>query len=144
MIKCLKKEKKKEATTMMQAERMGTSSITTNGGYGGEVDSFRDIEDLQSAGINVSDIKKLQEFGMNTIGQVLQSSMRELLTVKGLSEAKIVKIRESARKLDSRGSAFKTGVQVKNKRKNVIHITTGSASLDKILGGGLETGYTSY
>ena len=75
---------------------------------------------------------------MNTIGQVLQSSMRELITIKGLSEAKIEKIREAARKLDCRGSAFKTGifdslsrnyipdsnlgVEVKEKRKQVLHI----------------------
>ena len=61
------------------------------------------------AGINVSDIKKLQDYGLNTIGQVLQLSMRELISIKGLSEAKIEKIREAARKMDSRGSAFKTG-----------------------------------
>ena len=91
----------------------------------------------------MSDIKKLQEYGLNTIGQVLQVSMRELVSIKGLTEAKIDKIRESARKLDSRGSAFKTGVEVKEKRKQVLHITTGSTALDKILGGGLETGSIS-
>ena len=122
---------------MMQAAR---ASVGNGQGTKTDDEMFRDIEDLQSAGINVSDIKKLQEFGMNTIGQVLQSSMREMLTVKGLSEAKIQKIRECARKLDSRGSAFKTGVQVKERRKSVLHITTGSSNLDKILGGGLETG----
>ena len=44
---------------------------------------FRSIEDLQSGGINVSDIKKLQDHGLNTVGQVLQSSVRDLLSIKG-------------------------------------------------------------
>lgn len=105
--------------------------------------TFRSIEDLQSVGINVSDLKKLQEYGLNTIGSVLQCSMRELSQIKGLSEAKIDKIREAGRKLDTRGSCFKTGVEVKEKRKQVLHVTTGSTALDKILGGGLETGSIS-
>jgi meiotic recombination protein DMC1 len=65
--------------------------------------------------------------------------MRDLLNIKGLSEAKIEKIREAARKIDTRGSTFKTGLEVKEKRKQVISITTGAKSLDKILGGGVET-----
>eukprot|EP01041_Mallomonas_annulata_P012273 gene12273-25798_t len=101
--------------------------------------SFRLIEDLQSAGINVSDIKKLQEAGLSTIGSVLQCCTRDLLAIKGLSEAKIEKIREAAKKLDSRGSVFKTGVEVKAGRKKIIHVTTGSKAVDKILGGGIET-----
>ena len=64
-----------------------------------ETPSFRSVEDLQSLGINVSDIKKLIDAGLNTIGSVLQASMRELITIKGLSEAKVEKIRESARKV---------------------------------------------
>lgn len=41
--------------------------------------TFRLIEDLQSGGINVSDINKLREAGMVTIGQVLQSANRYCL-----------------------------------------------------------------
>ena len=96
-------------------------------------------EDLQSAGINVSDIKKLQDHGLTTIGSVLQCSSRDLVTIKGLTEAKIEKIKEAAKKLDLRGNAFKTGLEVKEKRKHVVHVTTGSSALDKILGGGVES-----
>ena len=41
--------------------------------------------------------------------------MRSHYNNLGLSEAKVEKIRETARKLDSRGSQFKTGIQVKGK-----------------------------
>lgn len=78
----------------------------------GDVVTFRLIEDLQRGGINVQDIKKLQDAGFTTIGSVLQCSNRQLLNIKGLSEAKVDKIRDVARKLDSRGSQFKTGMEV--------------------------------
>jgi meiotic recombination protein DMC1 len=74
-----------------------------------------------------------------TIGSVLQSSSRDLLGIKGLTDARVDKIREAAKKLDCRGSTFKTGVEMKEKRKGIFHITTGSTALDKILGGGVET-----
>jgi DNA-directed RNA polymerase alpha subunit len=128
------------------------------GGSGEEEVSFRLVDDLQSAGINQSDIKKLQgltrdspssvpvrtddlnttcnrllvfifhahlDAGFMTIGSVLQSSSRELVTIKGLTEAKIEKIKEAAKKLDCRGAAFKTGLEVKERRKLVTKITTG-------------------
>lgn len=87
----------------------------------------------------MSDIKKLQEAGLSTIGSVLQTCSRDLLAIKGISEAKIEKIREAARKLDCRGSQFKTGVEMKEKRRQIIKLTTGSTALDTILGGGMET-----
>jgi RecA/RadA recombinase len=74
-----------------------------------------------------------------TIGSVLQCASRDLLAIKGLTEARVEKIREAAKKLDCRGGTFKTGTEVKEKRKNIVHITTGSSALDKILGGGVET-----
>jgi predicted RecB family nuclease len=54
--------------------------------------SFRLVEELQSFGINVSDIKKLQDAGIVTIGSILQTCTRDLITIKGLSEAKIEKV----------------------------------------------------
>jgi len=50
------------------------------------------MKDLQSAGINVSDIKKLQEAGLHTIGSVLQTCSRDLVSIKGLSDAKVEKV----------------------------------------------------
>jgi predicted RecB family nuclease len=93
----------------MQAQRSGTArrGDEENAGCEAIVATFRVVEDLQSAGINASDIKKLQEAGLSTIGQVLQTSSRDLIGIKGFSEAKVDKIREAARKLDPRGGVFK-------------------------------------
>ena len=88
----------------------------------------------------MSDIKKLQEAGITTIGSCLQRCTRDLIAIKGLSEAKVEKIREAARKLDCRGNMFKTGLEVKDKRKGIINISTGAKALDAILGGGIESG----
>ena len=85
----------------------------------------------------MSDIKKLQEAGLSTIGSVLTTTSKDLIAIKGLSEAKIEKIREAAKKLDCRGAAFKTGLEMKDRRRQIIHLTTGCTALDGILGGGM-------
>jgi RecA/RadA recombinase len=88
----------------------------------------------------VTDIKKLQEAGIATIGGVLQTCTRDLVAIKGFSDAKVEKIREAAKKLDCRGSCFKTGLEMKDKRSQIVKITTGSKALDGIVGGGIESG----
>jgi len=67
-----------------------------------------------------------------------------------MSEAKVEKIKEAAHKIlvcrilgaymgiltsSSQGSSFSTGVEVQDKRKRVLVISTGSKSVDAILGG---------
>ena len=43
---------------------------------------YRLIEDLQSLGINVSDIKKLQDAGLHTIGGLLVSTSSSISVLK--------------------------------------------------------------
>jgi meiotic recombination protein DMC1 len=126
-----------------QAQRQSNASsraiTATSTSSSMEQVSYRPVAELQSHGINVSDIKKLEEAGFYTVGSVLQAPMRTLVLIKGLSEAKVEKIRIAGKKLDVRGSVFKTGLEAKQKRQSVVSITTGSDGLDKILGGGIET-----
>lgn len=74
------------------------------------------------------------------MGQVLQTPVKRLLLVKGLSEAKVEKIREGAKKLCGDRLSFRSAVEVLARREQVVHITTGSKEFDKVLGGGIETG----
>lgn len=60
-----------------------------------------------------------------------------MLKIKGMSETKVEKIKEAAHKI--LGSSFATGVQVQERRKRVNIISTGSKSVDSILGGGLTS-----
>ncbi|XP_062057943.1 meiotic recombination protein DMC1/LIM15 homolog isoform X2 [Lepus europaeus] len=98
---------------------------------------FQDIDLLQKHGINVADIKKLKSVGICTIKGIQMTTRRALSNVKGLSEAKVDKIKEAANKLIEPG--FLTAFEYSEKRKMVFHITTGSQEFDKLLGGGIES-----
>lgn len=69
---------------------------------------------------------------------VLYTAKKNLLTIKGISEAKADKIYAEASKLVHMG--FQTATEVHLKRAELISLTTGSRELDKLLGGGIETG----
>jgi len=76
--------------------------------------------------------------GINTVEALAFTSKRELCEIKGMSEAKVAKLKEAATKCVPTG--FTTAGQVLQQRGEIIKLTTGSSSLDSILGGGLETG----
>uniref|UniRef100_A0A670KK55 Meiotic recombination protein n=1 Tax=Podarcis muralis TaxID=64176 RepID=A0A670KK55_PODMU len=86
---------------------------------------------------NVADIKKLKTVGICTIKGIQMTTRRALCNVKGLSEAKVEKIKEAANKLIEPG--FLTAFEYSEKRRMVFHITTGSQEFDKLLGGGIES-----
>ncbi|KAI8851218.1 hypothetical protein BC829DRAFT_427313 [Chytridium lagenaria] len=103
-------------------------------------EDFLEIDKLQDVGINAADISKLKAMGMQTVRvrKIRPNDHdRNLLKIKGMSEAKIEKIKEASQKLLSSG--FITGTDYCLKRKHVFRITTGSREFDKILGGGIES-----
>ncbi|CAA9986923.1 meiotic recombination protein DMC1, putative [Plasmodium knowlesi strain H] len=99
---------------------------------------FQEIEKLQDLGINAADINKLKGSGYCTILSLIQATKKELCNVKGISEAKVEKILEVASKIEN-CSSFITANQLAHKRSKVLKITTGSSSLDRTLGGGIES-----
>ncbi|XP_065534363.1 meiotic recombination protein DMC1/LIM15 homolog isoform X4 [Lathamus discolor] len=112
--------------------------VQEEAGYQDDEESFfQDIDLLQKHGINVADIKKLKSVGICTIKGIQMTTRRALCNVKGLSEAKVDKIKEAANKLIEPG--FLTASEYSEKRKMVFHITTGSQEFDKLLGGGIES-----
>ncbi|XP_024528446.1 DNA repair protein RAD51 homolog isoform X3 [Selaginella moellendorffii] len=96
------------------------------------------VEQLQHCGISAVDVKKLREAGFCTVEAVAYSPKKELLKIKGISEAKVDKITEAATKLVPMG--FTSAAQMHEQRSEIIQITSGSKELDKILEGGIETG----
>uniref|UniRef100_A0A3B4C0W1 Meiotic recombination protein n=1 Tax=Pygocentrus nattereri TaxID=42514 RepID=A0A3B4C0W1_PYGNA len=86
---------------------------------------------------NMADIKKLKSVGICTVKGIQMTTRRALCNVKGLSEAKVDKIKEAAGKLLITG--FQTASEYSMKRRQVFHITTGSLEFDKLLGGGIES-----
>ncbi|ADV25522.1 Meiotic recombination-related protein, putative [Cryptococcus gattii WM276] len=83
-------------------------------------------------GINALDIAKLKAAGIVTILGVAQTPRKNLMKIKGLSEAKVEKLKETS-------PAFLTGTEIADRRANVVYITTGSKSVDAMLGGGIAT-----
>ncbi|XP_041446648.1 meiotic recombination protein DMC1/LIM15 homolog isoform X2 [Xenopus laevis] len=106
-------------------------------GFHDEESFFHDIEMLQKQGINVADIKKLKSVGICTIKGIQMTTRKALCNIKGLSEAKVEKIKEAANKVIEPG--FLTAFEYSAKRKMVFHISTGSHEFDKLLGGGIES-----
>ncbi|KAJ8487292.1 hypothetical protein ONZ51_g4262 [Trametes cubensis] len=84
---------------------------------------FDSVDELQQHGINVQDILKLKSASINTVSGVTMTTRRQML-----------KIKEAAHKI--LGSSFATGLEVQEKRKRVLIISTGSKAVDNALGGG--------
>ncbi|MQM05120.1 hypothetical protein Taro_037926 [Colocasia esculenta] len=93
---------------------------------------------VRTHGIASLDVKKLKDAGYCTVESVTYSPRKDLLQIKGISEAKVDKIIEAASKLVPLG--FTSASQLHAQRLEIIQITSGSRELDKILEGGIETG----
>lgn len=103
-----------------------------------EQTDFAEIDKLTEFSIAAADIRKMKDAGFHTVASVLMHTKKSLCDVKGLSEPKIDKIRDAALKLF--GAGFITGTEARQRRTNIVHISTGSQALDEIIGGGVETG----
>ncbi|XP_049850877.1 uncharacterized protein LOC126324059 [Schistocerca gregaria] len=100
-------------------------------------DDIVEVERLQALGIGAADISRLKSANLHTVAGVMMRSKRDLMMVKGMTEAKVEKLLEACAKLNF--SSFMTGVDLLEKRKSILRITTGSEALDKLLGGGIES-----
>ncbi|KAF9354871.1 recombinase rad51 [Mortierella sp. AD094] len=95
-------------------------------------------EKLEECGIQAADVKKLKDAGYYTVESIAFTPKKTLLTIKGISEAKADKILMEASRLVPMG--FTTATEFHERRSGMLQITTGSGELDKLLGGGIETG----
>ncbi|KAF8735213.1 hypothetical protein AX14_002478 [Amanita brunnescens Koide BX004] len=64
-----------------------------------ETPFFDLVDELQQHGINMQDILKLKAAAINTVSGVNMTTRRQLLKIKGMSEAKVEKIKEAAHKI---------------------------------------------
>ena len=81
---------------------------------------------FQSFGVNAADLKKLKAVGICTVKGLKMVTKKKLSAIKGLSDAKVDKIREALLKSCGDGSVFCTALEVAVKRKNCFHIATGN------------------
>ncbi|TDG48418.1 hypothetical protein AWZ03_005163 [Drosophila navojoa] len=97
-----------------------------------------DVLKLQGNNINPRDIKLLQQASLHTVESVTYATRRQLLNIKGLGESKVDHIMKEASKLIP--LSFTSARTIHQMRSEVVMLTTGSKELDKLLGGGIETG----
>ncbi|MFX0086803.1 MAG: DNA repair and recombination protein RadA, partial [Candidatus Hodarchaeota archaeon] len=100
---------------------------------GSIVESIADLP-----GIGPATAKKLSDSGFGTLESLATVSVGELVSVGNLGEATSRKIIQAARNALNFG--FISADEVLERRRNMLKITTGSASLDDLFGGGIETG----
>ncbi|RZC78016.1 hypothetical protein C5167_002204 [Papaver somniferum] len=93
---------------------------------------------LKVVGVASVDVKKLKDASLCTVEAVAYSPRKELLLIKGISDAKVDKILEAETKLVPLG--FTSASQLHAQRQEIIQVTSGSRELDKVLEGGIETG----
>ena len=95
-----------------------------------------ELEDLPGVGPAIAE--KLREAGLNSLEAVAVASPAELVATAEIGEATAAKIINAAREAADIGG-FETGDKILERRESVGKLTTGSKSLDALLGGGLET-----
>jgi len=118
----MEKKEEKQKTVQVEKQKPAKKEFT--------------IEDLP--GVGAATATKLQETGYIDLMSVAVSSPGELIDAVGVSESTARKMIQFAR--NSLEMGFESGIDVLKKRAFVHKITTGSKALDKLLGGGIETG----
>ncbi|MCK5139065.1 MAG: DNA repair and recombination protein RadA [Nanoarchaeota archaeon] len=88
-------------------------------------------------GVGAATIEKLENGGFPDLMAVAVATPGELIEATGVGEAVAKRMIASSRTMLDMG--FSSGLDLLEKRKNVLKITTGSKELDTLLGGGMET-----
>ncbi len=100
------------------------------------VKKITSVKDLP--GIGPATVEKLSVAGYNDLMSMAVATPGELVGATEMSEATAKKVIAIARA--NLEMEFASGTELLAKRQRVIKITTGSTELDKLLGGGFETG----
>jgi len=102
----------------------------------GKDDENEMIDNL--AGVGPATAEKLRDAGYSDVLSIAVASPSELADAAELGETAASKIILDARKHADIGG-FETGARLFEKRQQVGHLTSGSKTLDELLGGGFES-----
>lgn len=96
------------------------------------------IEAGMLEGVASTTINRLKKAGLTTLEAIAVTPPREIEELTGMGSDTALKVNRLARmKVDP---GFIPATEVLEMRKHMLRCTTGSAELDRILGGGVETG----
>ncbi|XP_044269282.1 meiotic recombination protein DMC1/LIM15 homolog [Tribolium madens] len=99
---------------------------------------FQDIYMLSDHGISLSDVEEMRKIGINTIKGLQMTTTDKLLTLKSFDQCKVSKIQEICGNI-CLSNRFMTALEVFEESKQVFKINMGSANLNNLLGGGVES-----
>src|SRR3989338_4670149 len=105
---------------------------------GGKVEAEKkevELEDLP--GVGPATAEKLRKAGYDTLEKIATSSAHELEEVADITVETAKKTIEAAR--DALEMGYESADKIYERRKAVCRLTTGSKSLDELIGGGVET-----
>jgi len=94
-----------------------------------------ELEELDGVGPAIAE--KLRQAGYDSIESIAVATTGELMEAIEIGMRQAVKIINAAREASKMG--YERAIDVFERRKNLARITTGSQTLDRILGGGVET-----
>merc|ERR1712232_840337 len=96
------------------------------------------VTEQGGAGLTKSDLNALIEGGFHCVETIAFQPDRRLKQVKGIGEKKIERIAKATRDLVP--MRMMSAADMLKMRQNMVQLTTGSSTLDNLLGGGVETG----
>ena len=94
------------------------------------------LEDIPGVGPAIAE--KLHEAGYNDMMSIAVASPADLAEKCDIGEKKAADIIEGA-KLCADVGGFETGVEILERRKSILKLSTGSRAFDELLGGGFES-----
>jgi DNA repair protein RadA len=94
------------------------------------------IDDLP--GVGEANLAKIRASRFNTLDAIATADPNVFAEETDIGEETTLKVIAAAKKATDRAD-FMSAKDLDDKRLNINHITTGSQSLDKMLGGGIET-----
>lgn len=114
----------------------GTLEVIKKSTDEGQKKKVASVEDLP--GVGPASIEKLAAAGFQDLMSIAVATPGEIVGATELSEATAKKIIAIAR--SNLEMEFTSGEEIMKKRERMMKITTGSKELDKLVGGGFETG----
>ncbi len=89
-------------------------------------------------GVGAASAEKLELAGYDNLMSIAVASPGEMVEITGMTEATARKVIRAAR--DKLDMGFESGEDLLKKAERIERISTGSKELDKLIGGGVETG----
>lgn len=105
---------------MQQQEEDATTSTAVAAADETESMGPLPVQSLESHGVSSADVKKLREAGYHTVESIVYAPKKNLLAIKGISEAKADKIVAEGQKLVPTG--FTTATEMHLRRSQIIQV----------------------